>query len=231
MIKKRIYLVTATRAKTEEEFKKRPICKSLDKLYNLYSRNEFDFDVVKDNKEGLSTVYNRYLTEEHKNDIVLFVHDDLIIDTIFLVEHLRKSPYVVTGLAGARSVDLKTDKCAWHLMSKRDQQLGEVKHIKDGIIWSSVFGPTVGQVCVLDGLFLAVNVEEILKTEARFNIMFNWHHYDIAFGQECFKHNVTMGVLPINVIHYGLGDSMLTQDWEDSNKRFKGYYCNQIENK
>lgn len=226
---KRIYLVTATRAKTEEEFKKRPVAKSLDKLCSMYDTTQFDFDVVKDNKEGLSTVYNRYLTEEYKNDIVLFVHDDLIIDTLFLVEHLRKSPYVVTGLAGARSVDLMTDKCAWHLMSKRDQQLGEVKHIRDGIIWSSVFGPTVGQVAVLDGLFLAVNVEEILKTEARFNTTFNWHHYDIAFGQECFKHNVTMGVLPINVIHYGLGDSMLTQDWEDSNKKFKGVYCNQIE--
>ena len=222
---KRIYLVTATRAKTEEEFKKRPIAKSLEKLCDMYDLTQFDFTVVKDNKEGLSTVYNRYLVEEHKNDIILFVHDDLILDTLFIVEHLRKSPYVVTGLAGARSTDLSVQKCAWHLMSRREEQLGEVKHIKDGVIWSSVFGPTVGQASVLDGLFLAVNVEEILKTEARFNTEFNWHHYDIAFAQECFKHNVTMGVLPINVIHYGLGDSMLTQEWKNSNKKFIETYC------
>lgn len=223
---KRVYLVTATRAKTEEEFKKRPIYKSLYKLYEMYERYDFEFDVVRDNKEGLSTIYNRYLTIEHKNDIVLFVHDDLIIDTVFLVDHLRKSPYTVTGLAGARSINLKAEKCAWHMMCQPDQAIGEVKHIKDGNIWTTVFGPSVGQAAVIDGLFIAVNVEKILETKARFNTVFNWHHYDLAFSQECYKHNVSVGVMPINVIHYGLGDSMLTLDWEESNKKFKEVYCN-----
>ena len=45
---KQVLLVTATKAKTEEEFKKRPIYKSLKKFYDLYSRKEFEFIVVKD---------------------------------------------------------------------------------------------------------------------------------------------------------------------------------------
>jgi hypothetical protein len=225
MIQKRVYLVTATRAKTEEEFKKRPIYKSLDKYYSLYDRDEFDFDVVKDNKEGLSTVYNRYLTEEHKDDIVLFVHDDVIISELFLVEHLRKSPYAVTGLAGTALVDLTTDKCAWHLMSKREALRGEVKHIKDNVIWTTVFGPTIGSVVMLDGLFLAVNVEKVLQRGIKFNTEFDFHHYDLAFSQECVNNNLSVGVMPINVIHYGLGDSMLTPEWEASNKKFKNHYC------
>jgi hypothetical protein len=101
MSKKRIYLVTATRATNQEEFAKRPIYKSLEKLYRVYSRDEFEFEVIKNNTEGLSTVYNKFITEEHINDIVLFVHDDIILDTFFLVEHLNKSPYTVTGLAGS----------------------------------------------------------------------------------------------------------------------------------
>jgi hypothetical protein len=227
---KRVYLVTASKAKTEEEFQKRPIYKSLKKLYNMYDRWEFEFEVVKDNKEGLSTVYNRYLTEEHKNDIVLFVHDDVIINDLFLVEHLRKSPYVVTGLAGTKKYNKSVEKTAWHLMStSREDFLGEVAHTKEGAIWTTVFGPTQGRCKLIDGVFIAVNVEEVLKTNARFNEAFNWHHYDIAFCLECETHNVSVGVLPISIIHYGLGDSMLTQDWEESNKRFKGYYCKQIE--
>jgi Glycosyltransferase like family len=225
MKQKRVYLVTATKAKTEEEFKRRPIAKSLAKLCEIYDNWSFEFDVVKDNKEGLSSVYNRYLNEDHKNDIILFVHDDVIIDTLFLVEHLRKSPYTVTGLAGTKSLNLKADKTAWHLMGERKDFLGEVRHIKDGSVWCTTFGPTIGQVAALDGLFIAVNVEQILTTGARFNEEFNFHHYDIAFALECQKHNVTMGVMPINVIHYGLGDSMLTQDWEESNKKFKEVYC------
>jgi hypothetical protein len=226
---KRVYLVTATKAKTEEEFQKRPIHRSLKKLYDMYDRWEFEFDVVKDNKEGLTTVYNRYLTEDHKNDIVLFVHDDVIINELFLVEHLRKSPYAVTGLAGASVVSLKEEKCAWHLMAKREAYKGEVKHIKDGNIWTTVFGPTAGAVTVIDGLFIAIDVEQVLQRGIKFNEAFTFHHYDISFCLDCVNNSLSVGVMPVNVIHYGLGDSMLTSEWEESNKRFKGAYCNQIE--
>jgi hypothetical protein len=159
-------------------------------------------------------------------EVEWIVHDDVIIDTLFLVEHLNKSHYTVTGLAGSALISLQEDKCAWHLMSKREHLRGEVKHIKDGKIWSTVFGDTTGAVTVLDGLFFAVNVENILTTPARFNEQFNFHHYDLAFCLECQKNNVSMGVLPINVIHFGLGDSMLTNDWEESNNKFKEIYCN-----
>lgn len=224
---KQVLLVTATKAKTEEEFKKRPICKSIKKLYDMYTSETFDFTVIKDNKEGLSTVYNKYITDENSDKIVLFVHDDLIIDTLFLVEHLNKSPYTVTGLAGTKSLNLKADKTAWHLMADRKDFLGEVKHIKDGNIWTTVFGPTAGAVTVVDGLFIAVDVEKILKRGIRFNEEpdFAFHFYDITFCLDCINSSLSVGVLPINVIHYGLGDSMNTPEWEKANLKFKDTYC------
>jgi len=224
---KRVYLVTATKAKTEEDFSKRPIFKSLKKYYELYSRDEFEFEVVKGNSNGLPTVYNRYLTEEHKGDIVLFVHDDVIINDLFLVDHLNKSPWAVTGLAGASVVSLEADKCAWHIMSKPDTRKGEVKHIKQGTVWTTVFGPSDGAVTVIDGLFIAVDIEKILQRGVKFNEEFDFHHYDISFCLDCVNSSLSVGVLPINVIHYGLGDSMLTPEWEESNKKFKNAYCNQ----
>lgn len=224
---KRVYLVTATKAKTEEEFQKRPIYKSLKKLYDLYTRDQFDFTVIKDNKEGLSTVYNRFLSEEYKDDIVLFVHDDVIINCMFLVEHLNKSPFAVTGLAGTKRYNKNVEKCAWHLMSVHPSDLvGEVAHINNGDIFTTRFGGPIPSQCKLvDGVFIAVNVEEVLKTSARFQEAFNFHFYDIAFCLECEKANLSVGVMPIPIIHYGLGDSMLTQDWEDTNKKFKEVYC------
>jgi hypothetical protein len=113
---------------------------------------------------------------------------------------------------------------AWHLCCQRNEMLGEVSHKKDDTVWTTVFGPTKGRVLIIDGLFIAVNVEEILKSNARFDEKFHFHHYDMAFCLSCNKNKVKVGVLPINVIHHGLGDSMMSEEWEKSNILFKEIY-------
>jgi hypothetical protein len=225
---KQVYIVTCTKVKTKEEFAKRPLGKSLSKLEKIYSSNQLSYTVVYNNKEGLSVVYNRFLNNvEHEDKIIVFCHDDLILDTIFLCEHLNKSPYAVTGLAGACIFKNESNvPPAWHLMTERDSWFGEVKHIKDGVIFTTQFGKTIGRVKVIDGLFIAVDVNKIINTKARFNETYEFHHYDLAFCMECLKENITVGVMPINVIHYGLGDSMLTRDWEESARKFSNEYSN-----
>lgn len=224
---KKIHIVSCTRVKTQEEFQKKPLGKSLKKLNVLYTPEQLTSTIIFDNKQGLSTVYNSFLSEKYKDSYVVFCHDDLIIDTLYLYEHLNKTPYTVTGLAGANR--FKTDSNlppAWHLMSDPKSYVGEVKHIKDGIIFTTVFGSTLSNAKVVDGLFIAIDVEKIIKTKARFNERFQFHHYDLAFCLECLTNNITIGVMPINVIHYGLGDSMLTQEWENSAKSFSKVYSN-----
>jgi hypothetical protein len=216
---KKVIAVICTLSKTLEEFEKKPVFKSLEKLHKLYS--DFDVRIIKDNKKGLSEVYNSFLTEKYKDSILLFIHDDLEINDLFLLEKLNDSPYVVTGLAGSKTCDLSKDKIAWHLCCQRNEMLGEVSHKKDDFIWTTVFGPSKGRALIIDGLFIAINVEEILKTEARFDENFKFHHYDMAFCLSCNKNKVKVGVLPISVVHYGLGDSMMTDEWEKSNILFK----------
>lgn len=223
---KQIHIVSCTKVKTREEFEKRPLGKSLKKLKLLYSSEQLASTIVLDNKEGLSSVYNKFLTKEYKDNIVVFCHDDLIIDTIYLHEHLNKSPYTVTGLAGANKFKNSNTPPAWHIMTEENSRVGEVKHIKDGVIFTTIFGPTIGNAKLVDGLFIAVNVEKIIQTKAKFNTNYSFHLYDLAFCIECLKENVTIGVMPINVIHYGLGDSMLTKDWEDNARKFLNEYSN-----
>jgi hypothetical protein len=223
---KKVVLVTCTKSKTAEEFEKRPIFKSIEKLTNLYNTKQFDFKICKDNKIGLSEVYNSYLNKtEYFNDILLFVHDDVVLKDLFLVELLNESPYTVSGLAGTKTADLNLPP-AWHLMSNREQYVGEVAHKKDDTTWTTVFGSTKSRALLVDGLFIAVNVEKIINTEARFNEKFKFHHYDLAFCLECNKHKVPVGVVPISVIHYGLGDSMHSEDWSNSATEFKKEYYN-----
>lgn len=223
---KTVIAVIATQAKTSEEFEKKPIFKSLEKQYELNSSSKkFDFVIVKDNKEGLSKLYNKFLQDEkYKNNILLFVHDDVELEDIFLVDKLNNSPYNVTGLAGAKSIDLKKHS-AWHLMSKRQDHVGEVAHCNNNAIWTTVFGPTNSRSLVVDGLFIAVDVEKINTKGAKFDEDFEFHHYDICFCLDCNSKKITIGVLPIRVIHHGLGDSMLSKEWESSAAKFGAKYA------
>ena len=42
---KKVVIVTATTSKNHEEFVRKPIYKSLEKLHKNYSSNEFDFEI------------------------------------------------------------------------------------------------------------------------------------------------------------------------------------------
>ncbi len=222
---KKITAIICTLSKTMEEFQKKPIYPSLEKLNKIYNSNQFDFEIVKDNKRGLSEVYNSFINNNsYQNDILLFVHDDVELMDPFIFEKLNDSPYVVTGLAGAKSCDLNKDHLAWHLCSKREDFVGEVMHCSNNNYWTTVFGPTKQRTLIIDGLFIAINVEKIKNTPVRFNELFKFHHYDMSFCLECNKNKISVGVLPVHVIHHGLGDSMLTQEWKDSNELFKKNY-------
>lgn len=226
---KQVLLVTATKAKTLEEFKQRPIADSLQTLSDIRypDENVFDFEIVKDNSAGLPEIYNRYLTDKNKDKIVLFVHDDAFIEDLYLVEKLNDSPFDITVLAGAQEFNKQTPKLAWHLAARREALRGEVAHTKDGKVFTTVFGPTPDRVVTFDGVFIAVNVERALETNTKFVEVpeLSFHFYDIAFSLECYKNKLTAGVLPIRIIHHGLGDSMLTPQWETANNKFRELYC------
>jgi hypothetical protein len=221
----KLLIVTCTETKTDKEFEKKPIFQSLKKQFE--SNSNIDFHVFKDNKRGLSECYNEILKDPKNQDkMVLFVHDDVVLEDIFLYEKLMNTPYSITGLAGTKSFNKKVDKTAWHLCAtSKEDFVGEVAHIKDNQIWTTVFGRTQSRALIVDGLFIACKVNDLVQKDLYFNEEFSFHHYDMTFCLNANEKKVSVGVLPIRVIHYGLGDSMLTAQWEESNKKFKEIYC------
>jgi len=184
--------------------------------------------VVYENTESLSKVYNRFITEDLRGTKVIFVHDDVLIEDLFLLDKLNLAfeTFDIVGLAGAKSCDLNAEHPAWHLMAPREALVGEVAHSKAGINWTTVFGQTPSRTLILDGLFIAVDVAKLLDTNTRFDEDFSFHHYDITFCLKANSNKLKIGVYPIRVVHFGLGDSMNTPEWQESAIKFKQKYNN-----
>lgn len=226
---KHITAIIATRAKDMEEFSERPIFKSLQKqhdVHDLYTPVTFKYKIIFDNQLGLSKVYNTCLQDPaYKNHILLFLHDDVVLEDIFLAEKVINSPYSVTGLAGTRSADLKKAP-AWYIMSEKADWVGEVAHTKDNKTWTTCFGETDSRALLLDGLFLAVDVNVVNKAGVAFDEDFDFHHYDITFCLDCNKKKIKVGVQPIRVVHCSLGRSVNTPEWRTSAIKFSKKYSN-----
>lgn len=217
----RIIFVTATKGSATNLLLTRPLGFFLEKT-GWDARTK----IIENNTEGLCKVYNRYLTEEYRNKFVIFVHDDVLINDLFFEEKVLFAfeRYDIIGLAGSRSCDLSSEHPAWHTMTKREDMVGEVAHSRQGKVWTTIFGPTESRALVLDGLFIGVNVNAALENGLTFDERFSFHHYDITFSLRANDLKIKAGVFPMSVIHYGLGDSMNSNEWKESAKTFKELY-------
>jgi hypothetical protein len=229
---KTLLIVSCTRSADHEAFVKRPIYNSVKRLKQIHGDN-IQFKVFRKSasKEGLSHCYNQVLHDPSNLDkIALFVHDDVVIDDMFLYEKLVNSPYSITGLAGATSFNKKNDNLAWHLCAPKEHHVGEVAHAhidwrNNTTYWTSVFGKTTSRALVVDGLFICCNIKDVASKGLSFDERFKFHFYDLSFCLRANALQVKCGVLPIKVTHYGLGDSMLTEDWKKYNEEFRNAYC------
>jgi hypothetical protein len=217
---KNYHFVVATPLSKQEFEEKSQFCLFLDK-----TNENKNSTIIYNNKSGLSEVYNRFISEENRDKNIIFVHDDVLIEDLFWKEKLDIAfeKYDIVGLAGSKKVDLSKPP-AWHLMSERQDQCGEVAHSHEKRVWTTCFGPTESRVLVMDGLFMAVNVHNLIKTVTRFDENFDFHHYDISFCLRANKNKLKIGVTPIRVIHFGLGDSMNTPEWHKSAETFNKNY-------
>jgi hypothetical protein len=220
-IKKEYIIVTATPEDLTEFNKNSQLALSLDKL-NIRKNS-----IVKSqNTQGLPSVYNSFITEENRQKYIIFIHDDVLIEDLFFEEKLQLAfeKYDIVGLAGSKKCDLNAPMSAWHLMSDRNDWVGEVSHSKDKKCWTTVFGNTDSRALILDGLFIGVDVSKLLDTNTRFDENFSFHHYDISFCLRANSNKLKMGVYPIKVTHFGMGDSMNSPEWHESAKKFKALY-------
>ena len=218
-------LIAVATQSTEAGFKTSRLSKSLTH-HEENTITTFDLQPTYKNTSGLCAVYNNYLIPENlkKYDCILFVHDDVFIDSInFLVEirNLFKKGFDVVGVAGGSKLQV-IKPCLWHLLCKRETLSGVVSHYHNTTDYDpTIFGQTPKEVILLDGVFLAVRTKSIAKEKIKFDTKIKgFHHYDLKFCLDCHLAGLRLTTAPIHVIHESPGLTNHTQEYSKSEDYF-----------
>ena len=177
-----------------------------------------------DGQMSLTQIYNKGL-KESVNDIVVFMHDDLILETSNMtpkiVKLFEKHPdYGIIGIAGT---DKLTSGMWWQ---NRENMFGVVGHIHEGKrhvnhYSKGVFNDVLKDVVIVDGLFFIVR-KSLLKKE--FNEQFEgFHFYDISFCVENHLESVKIGLTTkFGVTHKSVG--ITNKQWEKNKLLFEALF-------
>ena len=181
-----------------------------------------------DGQMSLTQIYNKGL-KESVNDIVVFMHDDLILETSNMtpkiVKLFEKHPeYGIIGIAGT---DKLTSGMWWQ---NRENMFGVVGHIHEGKrhvnhYSKGVFNDVLKDVVIVDGLFFMVR-KSLLKKE--FNEQFEgFHFYDISFCVENQFEGVKIGLTTkFGVTHKSVG--ITNKQWEKNKLLFEALFEKQL---
>ena len=176
------------------------------------------------NGESLTKAYNRGL-KQAKNNIVVFCHDDLTIDTkqwgTKLIKQFEKNPeYAIIGVAGSKNMPVSG---RWWENPKK--MYGRVAHTHEGKTWLSSYSEDLGheleEVVVCDGVWFAVDKTRI-KKEFNENVE-GFHFYDVTFSFENHLEGAKVGVTTaIRINHQSIGQT--NDSWEKNRADFSEAY-------
>jgi hypothetical protein len=169
---------------------------------------------------SLTEIYNRGL-KESKNNIVVFCHSDITIETKQwgnkLIKMFEKNPeFGIIGVAGSKYMP---ESGQWWVKPKK--MYGRVAHTHEGKTWLSSYsddlGQTLEEVVVCDGVWFALDKTKI-KKEFNENVK-GFHFYDVTFTFENYLEGVKVGVTTaIRVNHQSIG--MTNESWEKNRVTF-----------
>jgi hypothetical protein len=177
-----------------------------------------------DGVNSLPEIYNIGLNDS-KYDIVVFIHDDLILETKNITPKIirlfDKNPdYGIIGIAGT---DNLISGMWWQ---DRSSMYGIVGHEHEGKrhvnhYSKGDYSENLKQVIVVDGLFIMVHKKRIKHT---FNQQFEgFHFYDLPICIENHLDGVKIGVTTkIKVTHKSIG--MVNKKWEKNKLLFESLY-------
>lgn len=208
-------VVISTRKKDEEFLKH---------IKKKFSHPKTEILLYENNGEySLPQIYNKGL-KESKNDIVIFMHDDLFIETDNLTPKINKlfDNHPEYGIIGVAGTDNLISAVWWEI---RESMQGQVKHTKDGKTWkneySKKFGDTLKEVIVIDGLFMMIHKKRI---KHNFDEDFkDFHFYDLPICVNNYLDGVKIGVTTkINLIHKSIGET--NKKWEKNKLLFEAKF-------
>jgi len=173
---------------------------------------------------SLPQLYNVGLRDS-KNDIVVYIHDDIILETTNITPKIvrlfdENPEYGIIGVAGT---DNLTSGRWW---DNRDRMYGIVAHEHEGKrhvnqYSKQTFGDKPKEVVIIDGVMMMVNKKRIKHT---FNEQFEgFHFYDLPICVENYMDGVKIGVTTkIRITHKSIG--MVNKKWEKNKLLFEALY-------
>ena len=185
-------------------------------------------EIETNNKRGLCEVYNEFIEKSDRYDAIIFVHDDVTIDSVNFIDRTLSGLqiYDVVGVAGGSRIKNNTP-ILWHLMTDKVTHSGIVfhpHHEYKEFCFPTIFGPRPKEVAVLDGVYLAVNPKTLFEKEIKFDEnLKGFHHYDIKFCIDCKLAGLSLGTLDINIIHQSPGLDVYDDTFKDSEKYMKEF--------
>jgi hypothetical protein len=174
--------------------------------------------------ESLTKFYNKALNET-KHDIVVFVHDDVIVETKQLVNKIErifdKNPeYGIVGVAGTKYL---SETGRWWDNPKT--MYGKVAHTHEGKTWLSEYSGDqdrrLEETVIVDGVFFAVHKGRIKKQFDE--SVEGFHFYEVDFCFQNHLEGVKVGVTTeIRINHMSIG--MTNDQWEVNRQKFAEKY-------
>ena len=178
-----------------------------------------------ENRRGLSEVYNSALMAPDANDMLVFVHDDVWLEDLFLADRVAQGlrAYDVIGLAGNRR---QSDQhVSWSYIGT-DLVWDDLAHLS-GIIAHgpqpfgpvNCFGAVPADCELLGGVLLAVNRRTLLARAVAFDPQFDFHFYDVDFCRTARRQGLRLGTWPISVTHQS-GGAFGSAEWTARHERY-----------
>jgi len=221
-------LVTATR-RSQADFMARSLLGQC--LPRLGQFQALGLHLAHSNTRPLAEVYNEAIDAAGADDVLVFVHDDVLIDDWMLSQRLHDglAAFDVLGVAGNRRVQPR--QVAWYLQPAANGQTaapwdhghlsGAIHHgAGAGLEQLSLYGPSPSPVRLLDGVFLAASAARLKGSGVRFDPALGFHFYDLDFCLSAHRAGLRLGTWPIAITHESRGGSINTQAWRDARAVF-----------
>lgn len=215
-----IEIVSATRL-SEAAFAAAPLGVSLARLggdRRLKPRISFE------NSSSLGEVYNARIESRDPAEILVFVHDDVWLEDFYfadrLIEGLKR--FDVVGVAGNSRLAPGHESWA-HVPGTRRLDLphlrGAIAHGDAPLGKVGFFGPIIGEVELLDGVFIAARKTALVQSDVRFDPRFSFDFYDLDFCRAARSKGLRLGTWPIAMTHRSTGNP--GPRWEASLKLYR----------
>lgn len=206
--RQRAFCIVAATRLTEAEFSQKSLLGR-----TLRNWPQCQTKIFFENSRGLSEIYNETIATARKNDILIFVHDDVWIEQADFFDQIRAGlkQFDILGIAG--NTRRSAQQYAWLFRSARGSEFELDRDHLSGAVLSgnlrrptkNIYGPTPAACELLDGVLLVARAGVLKGRGVQFDDRFLFDFYDLDFCRTCRSHGLKLGTWPLEIFHLSPG--------------------------